>query len=125
MRLADTITSAEVNRLARSLLSFASHYRAESQLADEYQQDQAGWAEPGPTRATAIVACLPAFMDASGHSTGGAVLVGRGGSLATTQHVDPMGGVPLAQAEESGDDEDVPEGAIRWARGGAGPARRW
>lgn len=32
----------------------------------EYEEDPSVWAWPGPTRATAIVACLPAFMDASG-----------------------------------------------------------
>lgn len=45
------------------------------QLLREYESDPSGWAEPGPTRATAVVACIPAFMDASGHSTG--ELIGR------------------------------------------------
>eukprot|EP00887_Chlorella_sp_A99_P001378 scaffold8.g1378.t1 len=115
LALADTMTASEVNRLARSLLSFTSHYRAESALVEEYERNPSAWAEPGPTRATAIVACLPAFMDASGHSTGGVTgPLGRGGSLATTQHVDPARGVPLADALESGDEEDVPEGAVRF-----------
>lgn len=59
------------------------------QLLEEYEADPSSWAWPGPTRATAIVACLPAFMDASGHSTGGGAPMQRGASLATTQHVDP------------------------------------
>ena len=33
MRLADTITATEVNALARSLLSFASHYRSEAEVS--------------------------------------------------------------------------------------------
>lgn len=140
------------------------------QLLEEYEADPS-WAWPGPTRATAIVACLPAFMDASGHSTGGGAPMQRGASLATTQHVDPAavaGGwrgecawwccgsgamllcwhlntptLPLqyrarctrrhsapsattatlliaagpslfAAMEESGDEDDVPEGAVRF-----------
>lgn len=32
MELADTITAEEVNALAKSLLSFASHYRSEAEV---------------------------------------------------------------------------------------------
>jgi hypothetical protein len=78
---------------------------------EEYESDPGSWAWPGPTRATAIVACLPAFMDASGHSTGGAAPLQRGASLATTQHVDPAA---VAAMEESGGEEEVPEGAVRF-----------
>jgi hypothetical protein len=134
----DTISKSEVDALAKSLLSYLSHYKQEQQvgsgragiqcselpwgtfsrstcnackslvrtllpgylvllfsstpavqLLEEYEADPSIWAWPGPTRATAIVACLPAFMDASGHSTGGAAPMQRGASLATTQHVDP------------------------------------
>lgn len=66
-----------------------SSHHTTPQLLEEYEADPSAWAWPGPTRATAIVACLPAFMDASGHSTGGAAPMQRGASLATTQHVDP------------------------------------
>lgn len=69
--------------------------RCALQLMREYEEDPSSWAEPGPTRATAIVACLPAFMDASGHSTGGAAPMQRGASLATTQHMDPAA-APIA-----------------------------
>lgn len=76
MQLADTITAAEVNALSRSLLSYVSHYRNEPELMREYEAAEPGsWAEPGPTRATAIVACIPAFMDASGHRWVGALCV--------------------------------------------------
>ena len=55
-----------------SVLSYISHYRSEAELLDEVGQDYAakGYAQPGPTRMTSIVACVPAFMDASGQSTG-------------------------------------------------------
>ena len=138
LMVSDSIDKDEVDALARSLLSYLSHYNQEHkvggkwfaapcsilcteivcavlwraranapapstlththtcscrflppQLLEEYEADPSAWAWPGPTRATAIVACLPAFMDASGYSTGGAAPMQRGSSLATTQHVDP------------------------------------
>lgn len=82
-----------------------------AQLLEEYEADPSSWAWPGPTRATAIVACLPAFMDASGHSTGGAAPMQRGASLATTQHVDPAAVIAV---DDSSDEDDVPEGAVRF-----------
>jgi predicted Zn-dependent peptidase len=111
MALADTITPGEVNGLARSLLSYVSHYRNESALVKEYEEDPEGWAVPGPTAATSIVACVPAFMDASGHSTGSAAPMQRGASMATTQHVDPAS---VSTIEDSGEDDEPPEGAVRF-----------
>ncbi|KAL4457809.1 hypothetical protein ABPG75_012674 [Micractinium tetrahymenae] len=111
LKVIDTISKGEVDALAKSLLSYLSHYNQERQLLEEYEADPSAWAWPGPTRATAIVACLPAFMDASGHSTGGGAPMQRGASLATTQHVDPAA---VAAMEESGDEDDVPEGAVRF-----------
>lgn len=111
MALADAITPGEVNALARSLLSYVSHYRDESTLMREYEEDPSLWAEPGPTVATAIVACIPAFMDASGHSTGAAAPMARGASMATTQHVDPAA---VSTIDDSAEDEEPPEGAVRF-----------
>lgn len=112
--LADSITPEEVNALARSLLSYVSHFRNEAGLVHEYENDPpTAWAAPGPTVATAIVACLPAFMDAAtGESTGAAAPMQRGASLATTQHI--MGGeAPQAGAMLSSDDDnEPPEGAV-------------
>ena len=114
LELADSITGEEVDALGRSLLSFASHYRGEAALMREFEEAEPGaWAEPGPTRATAIVACVPAFMDASGHSTGGAAPMARGASLATTQHVDPAA-APVSALDSGSEDEEVPEGAVRF-----------
>lgn len=111
LALADSITPEEVNSLARSLLSYVSHYRNEATLVREYEENPDAWAAPGPTAATAIVACVPAFMDASGHSTGAAAPMPRGASMATTQHVDPA---LVAAMEESGEDDEPPEGAVRF-----------
>ncbi|KFM27169.1 putative zinc protease PqqL [Auxenochlorella protothecoides] len=90
---AEGISAEEVGALARSLLSFASHFGNEAQLMEEYAADPEAWAAPGPSVATAAVACLPAFTDASGHSSGGGVPLARGASLATTQHEPPEGAV--------------------------------
>lgn len=70
LELADSITVEEVSCLSRSLLSYVSHYGREEELWAEYNSDPSGWAAPGPTWATSIVACIPAFMDDSGLSTG-------------------------------------------------------
>ena len=110
--LADTITPEEVNQLSRSLLSYVSHYKNEAALVREYEESPESWGAPGPTAATAIVACVPAFMDASGRSTGNAAPMQRGASMATTQHVDPSA---VTAMEDSGrDDEEPPEGAVRF-----------
>lgn len=64
------ITREEVNALAASLLSFASHYRREAEPLAAAAADPGAWANPGPTRCTAIIACIPAFTDVSGGSRG-------------------------------------------------------
>ena len=66
--LLDSLTLDEVNAVAKSLLSFATNYRHEGQLLDSAAKDPAAFAAPGPTRATAIIACIPAFTDSSGYN---------------------------------------------------------
>lgn len=113
--LADTITSDEVNALSRSLLSYVSHYGREGEAWEEYQADPSGWAEPGPTWSTAIVACIPAFMDDSGLSTGGGAPLQRGAHIATMEHVDVSGtGSDIASSLDEDSDGDIPEGAVRF-----------
>ena len=65
-----SITKEEVNATAASLLSFATHYRREGQLLEEAAASPSTFGGPGPTRTTAIIACIPAFTDSSGNSTG-------------------------------------------------------
>ena len=68
---ADTITREEVNSLAATYLSYISHYRAEEELLQAAEQGEGDFAiPPGPVRMTSIVACLPAFTDPSGQSSG-------------------------------------------------------
>ena len=69
-RWADSITLEEVNALAASYLAYISHYRAEAELLEAAARGERRFAGPGPVRATSIVACLPAFTDPSGHSSG-------------------------------------------------------
>ena len=65
------VTLDEVNGLCRSLLSFASHYGREDELAEEARQQPEMWEQGPPTRATSIVACVPMHVDTSGQSIGG------------------------------------------------------
>ena len=72
LEIANSIDAKEVNAVAASVLSYISHYRNEETLLTEVGSDyaQSGYARPGPTRMTSIVACVPAYVDASGQSTG-------------------------------------------------------
>ena len=69
-QIADSITVEEVNIIARSLLSYISHYGAKEEAAAEAAANPEQWLDFGASHATSIVACVPAYMDASGHSTG-------------------------------------------------------
>lgn len=72
LEVADSVSLEEVNAIAASVLSYISHYRNEAALLEQVGPDHVskGYARPGPSRMTSIVACVPAFMDASGQSTG-------------------------------------------------------
>ena len=67
---AETISLEEVNAVAASYLSYISHYQAEQEILEQAADAQGNFAGVGPVRATAIVACIPAFTDPSGQSTG-------------------------------------------------------
>lgn len=66
--VADLISLEEVNAVARSMLSFSSDIGREQDLLDlASQPDQEGlWSRPGPTRATSVVACVPAYVSSTG-----------------------------------------------------------
>lgn len=72
LEVVESVSLEEVNAIAASVLSYISHYRNEAALLEEVGPDPVskGYAQPGPSRMTSIVACVPAFMDASGQSTG-------------------------------------------------------
>ena len=79
----DTIDLEEVNAYARSILSYISNFGSESDLIKESERaasdaDGAGaWfaEDMGPTRATSIVTCIPAYVDKDGES----IAAGHGG----------------------------------------------
>jgi predicted Zn-dependent peptidase len=128
LAVADSVSLEDVNAAAASLLSFASHYGEEAgeRAAAAGVAMPSAWAPPGPTRATSIVACIPAFADPSGLSTGGAAPMVRGASLATDMHVSGGGSaqpivpvVPAGEEVEAGassdvDEGDPPPGAVRF-----------
>lgn len=70
MALADLITVEEVNKVARSLMSFVSHFGKEEEALQHAAANPDHWLPWGPSRTTCIVACIPAFTDRTGHSTG-------------------------------------------------------
>eukprot|EP00955_Chlamydomonas_euryale_P007458 79036-Chlamydomonas_euryale.AAC.1 len=78
-----------MNSLVRSMLTFASDYGREAEvLAEAEADDPERWPHLGATRATSIVACMPAYIGADGMSVGG----GGGGpsraSLGAAGHLD-------------------------------------
>eukprot|EP00210_Caulerpa_lentillifera_P004547 g4337.t1 len=111
------VTLDEMKALARSLLSFGSDYGREKEIIEEYKQSKKGeWWEIGPTFATSIVACVPAFVDASGVSRGGRMAISRGQSMMTVDHVvvDSSSEELNALVDEDEGDFEVPEGAVRF-----------
>ncbi len=70
LALAELVTVEEVNKVARSLLSFVSHFGREGEALEAAAVEPDQWVAWGPSRATCLVGCIPAFTDESGHSTG-------------------------------------------------------
>ena len=123
LAVADSVTLEDVNAAAASLLSFASHYGAEADaLAAAESLPEAWTTPPGPTRATAVVACVPAFADPSGLSVGSGLPMARGASMTTDMHFDKTPPTDAAAVAEAlgGEDSDadaageVPEGLVRF-----------
>jgi hypothetical protein len=83
-----------------------------AQVLDEAQQDPRAWAYLGPTRATSIVACIPAYVDASGASVSAGSLAGRGGSLGAAGHLD-ADAIDLEQLEA----QTAKVGGMGWGDG--------
>jgi len=122
--VAATVTLEEINSLARSLLTFASDYGSEGEaLAEAAAAPPGAYVAPGPTRATSIVACLPAWVDANGASisvsSGGADASARGaaGHMGAGGHIDPdtVDLDQLAAQAAQVDAVEVPEGAFTYA----------
>ena len=98
------------------MLTFASDFGTEGAVLEHARSSPPGfYTHLGPTRATSLVACIPAYVDASGTSVAG---VGSGGraSLGASGHLD-ADEIDLAALEEESkalDEFEVPEGAIKF-----------
>lgn len=115
-QVAATITLEEINSLTRSVLSFASDYGNEASVLEAAAQEPHKYTHLGPTRATSLVACIPAFVDQEGASISGGGAPARGVNLGAAGHLD-ADEIDLAalEAESKALDEfEVPEGAIKF-----------
>lgn len=114
VQVANTITLEEMNALARSMLSFASDYGAERTIIDQANQAPDLYTHYGPTRATSIVACIPAYVDANGMPIGGSGP--RRSAMGADGHID-ADQIDLAKLEEEAkalDEVQIPEGALKF-----------
>eukprot|EP00878_Enallax_costatus_P022594 GHUV01023985.1.p1 GENE.GHUV01023985.1~~GHUV01023985.1.p1 ORF type:complete len:442 (+),score=150.60 GHUV01023985.1:955-2280(+) len=120
--VAKSIRLDEVNALAASMLTFASDVGREADMlemaAAPGQEEQ--WAGPGPTRATSVVACIPAYVSAGGDavSVGGGMAADHArGLTGASGHID-ADAINLEELEAQGSqvdklqDMEAPEGAI-------------
>ncbi|KAG1670958.1 hypothetical protein FOA52_011393 [Chlamydomonas sp. UWO 241] len=115
-QVAATITLEEMNAIVRSMLTFASDYGSEGKVLDEAAADPSKWAHLGPTRATSVVACMPAYVDPEGQSVGAGASGPARASLGADGHLD-ADAIDLAALEAQAralDEFEVPEGAIRF-----------
>lgn len=107
----------EVSAVAKSLLSYISHYGREAELKADFAANRPAWTYE-PSRATAIVACVPAYVDPSGQSAnaGSGALQGRGASLTTMQHVEVNDAILDSTSDplEDATNALIPEGSIKF-----------
>ncbi|GAX77204.1 hypothetical protein CEUSTIGMA_g4650.t1 [Chlamydomonas eustigma] len=115
--VADTITLEDLNAIARSMLSFASDFGTEAEVLEAARLAPSDhFAHLGPTRATSLIACIPAYVDASGSSVAGSGGSGRSGSMGAAGHID-ADTIDLAELEKESqalDEFEVPDGAIKY-----------
>eukprot|EP00879_Flechtneria_rotunda_P011618 GHRR01012135.1.p1 GENE.GHRR01012135.1~~GHRR01012135.1.p1 ORF type:complete len:964 (+),score=341.69 GHRR01012135.1:177-3068(+) len=90
--VAATTTLEDVNALAASMLTFASDVGREEEMLEVAAQPETEgkFAKPGPTRATSIVACMPAYIDQYGDTVtvGGGVMKHSSGGMGASGHLD-------------------------------------
>ena len=113
-RIAETITVEEMHKLTRSTLTFGSDYGREDVILQEYEASQSSWAEPGPSFATSVLACVPEFVDASGLSLGAHKPLVRGQNMITIDHVEVDTSTEDLPDMEDEEEFEVPENAVRF-----------
>lgn len=93
-----------------------SDYGKEKEVFASSAAEPEKWWRLGATRATCIVACLPAFMDKDGFSTGAGMPITRGANMTTSKHVDASSvDIPSTDdidLDEDKNAQDVPEDAV-------------
>eukprot|EP00798_Chlamydomonas_sp_ICE-L_P019762 gene19762-26456_t len=120
--VAETITLEDINALASSMLTFSSDYGNEAAMLKE-AADPANvnaFSYLGPTRATSLIACIPAYIDETGASITEGANVRLGANMSAAMgaggHLD-ADALDLEQLEREAaalDEFDVPEGAMRF-----------
>jgi len=119
----------EVNAYARSILSYIACFGDEKGMLGEYQASGTNGSgndsyamDMGPTRATSIVTCIPAYVDKEGESISAGVAQNRGSSVGTIDHeelakiVAEGGDTEVPAMDESGlGDVDIPDDAIEFS----------
>jgi len=117
--VAATITLDAINPLARSLLTFASDYGNEAAVLEDAARNPGKYGHQGPTRATSIVTCIPAYTDVSGLGIQQEIDMGlRRQGLGAGGHLDADTiDVEALKAENQkllDEGLDVPEGAMKF-----------
>ena len=100
-RIVPEVTLEEVNEYARSILSYIADFGDEASMltsasdggasatssAAAGEEEEGRYAEDmGPTKATSVVTCIPAFVDKHGESLAASGGQQRGGNLGTVDH---------------------------------------
>jgi predicted Zn-dependent peptidase len=110
-----TIELEEVNAYARSILSYISNFGLEEEMVIESNSNFAK--DMGPTRATSIVTCIPAYVDKDGESLGGGGPQEKGqNSLGQMDHEQLQAilesGEPVPVPEDDLSGVDIPDNAV-------------
>ena len=119
--IVDTIDLEEVNAYARSILSYISNFGDEDGMQGLSEEERALFADDmGPTKATSIVTCIPAYVDEEGGSISNGPAPSRGqNSMGQMSHdeleaiLQEGGDIPAPQEEDLSDSE-ILEGAVEF-----------
>lgn len=115
--VAPHITLDDVNKTARSYLSFVANYGREAEALAHAEAHPDLYYEPGPVRPTCIVASVPAYISETGEGLGGGGAQGRGQSMTTGGHVDgtDLNLDEVVQPGEGLDEVVAPKGSVSCA----------
>jgi hypothetical protein len=120
LEVAPHVTPDIVNRIARSMLSFAGAFGREHETLRDADAHPDCYHPPGPTRPSSITACVPAFVQENGDAVEGGISASGGGGMSTGGHLDGDQYDVSAVQQPGEDDEDYdaqapPAGCVRCA----------